>query len=61
MSVMTYFLKDKVEKGTGPVTLTDAFNYLKTEVPAFVEKNVPGTTQTPVLVDQTTPPLYLRP
>jgi hypothetical protein len=42
------------------VTLTQAFEYVKVQVPAYVEKTYPGTTQTPVLVDQTTRPLYLR-
>jgi hypothetical protein len=60
MSTMTYFLVELLRREEGPVTLTQAFEYVKVQVPAYVEKTYPGTTQTPVLVDQTTRPLYLR-
>jgi uncharacterized caspase-like protein len=60
LSVMTHFLVEKLANSTGPVTLLEAVDYLKAQVPAFVEKNYPGTIQTPVFVDQTTPPVYLR-
>ncbi len=60
LSVMTHFLVEKLKNSAGPVTLLDAVEYLKAQVPAFVEKNYPGTSQTPVFVDQTTPPVFLR-
>jgi hypothetical protein len=61
LSVMTHFLIEKLTESAGPVTLLDAVEHLQAQVPAFVEKHYPGTTQTPVFVDQTTPPVYLRP
>jgi hypothetical protein len=60
-SVMTHFLIEKLRTSTGPVTLTDAADYVSANVSAFVEQHYPGTTQTPVFVNQTTPPVYLRP
>jgi hypothetical protein len=61
LSVMTHFLIEKLTISPQPVTLSEAFEYVKEQVPAFVEQHYPGTTQTPVFVDQTTPPVYLRP
>ena len=47
---MTYFLlKYVVEEGSPPVTLRSAYDYLKTEVPKYVEENFPGRRQTPLL------------
>lgn len=61
LSVMTHFLIEKLGTTRQPVTLPEAFEYVQIQVPAFVEEHYPGTTQTPVFVDQTTPPVYLRP
>lgn len=61
LSVMTYFLARQLEQADSGVTLQAAYEHLKREVPAYVEKRFPGITQTPVLADQTTPPVYLRP
>ncbi len=61
LSVMTYFLAQKLEQADAGVTLQATYEYLQREVPAYVETNFPGVTQTPVLADQTTPPVYLRP
>ncbi len=61
LSAMTYFLVKLIEKNDGPVTLATAFKHLQKELPAYVERRFPGTTQTPVLVDDITPPLYLSP
>lgn len=61
LSVMTHFLIEKLSASPRSVTLSEAFEYVKAQVPAFVERHYPGTTQTPVFVDQTTPPVYLRP
>ena len=50
LSAMTYFLlKYVVEEGSPPVTLRSAYDYLKTEVPKYVEENFPGRRQTPLL------------
>lgn len=61
LSAMTYFLVKLIEKNDGPVTLATAFKHLQKELPAYVERRFPGTTQTPVLVDDIRPQLYLRP
>ena len=61
LSTMTYFLVDKLDHSNEPVTLPQAFESLKHDVPQYVEENFLGSTQTPVLIDETTPPTYLRP
>jgi len=61
LSTMTYFLKQAIETGNQPVTLKQAFDYLTKNVPEYVKQRFPGITQTPVLVNQTTPPVYIRP
>ncbi len=61
LSVMTYFLTRQLEHAESGVTLQAAYEYLQREVPAYVEREFPGVTQTPVLADHTTPPVYLRP
>jgi len=60
LSTMTYFLIKLLEQGNGPITLTQAFEHLKIQVPAYVEKQFPGTTQTPVLVKAPNTKVYLR-
>lgn len=61
LSAMTYFLVQQLEKSAVPVTLQDAYQYLRQRVAAYVEQQFPGATQTPVLIDATTPPTFLRP
>jgi hypothetical protein len=61
LSVMTHFLIEKLGGSADPVTLQQAADYLVEQVPAFVEQHYAGTTQTPVFVNQTTPPVFLRP
>ena len=60
LSTLTYFLVEQLG-GTGPLTLPAAFDSVKNQVAQYVETNFPGTTQTPVLIDNTTSPIYLRP
>jgi hypothetical protein len=55
MSVMTYFLVDAVQKASGPLSLEQLYDRIKDKVPAYVEENFPGTTQTPVLAPR---PIY---
>jgi hypothetical protein len=61
MSVMTFFLVNQLKSGNSQVSLNDAFNKVKTAVPEYVKEKYAGATQNPVLVDNTTPPVYLRP
>jgi hypothetical protein len=61
LSAMTYFLARQLEQGSTPLTLQAAYQQLRQDVPAYVEQQFPGATQTPVLIDSTTPPTYLRP
>jgi hypothetical protein len=61
LSVMTHFLVEKLRSSTGPVSIQDAAAYVAQTVPPFVQTHYPGTTQTPVFVDYTTPPVLLRP
>ena len=60
LSIMTYCLWQQLASGAGPLTLDGVFQALKQQVAAYVEQTFPGTTQTPVLINNTTPPLYLR-
>jgi hypothetical protein len=61
MGVMTFFLLEKLKAG-GKVTLKDGFAHVEKAVPAYVSAQFKGRkTQTPMLFDQTTPPVYLRP
>lgn len=60
LSAMTYFLVQRLNTG-GQVTLADAYQAVKIGVPRYVEENFPGSTQTPILIDDTTPPLFVRP
>ncbi len=61
LSVMTHFLVERLRNSTGPVSIQDAAAYVAQNVPSFVQEHYPGTTQTPVFVDYTTPPVVLRP
>ena len=60
LSIMTFCLVELLRSSNGPVSLQDAYRMLQQSVPAYVERAFPGSTQTPILVDYTTPPLYLR-
>jgi hypothetical protein len=59
LSVMTFYLIEQL-KGSGKVSLAQAYENLKGKVPEYVMKKFPGATQTPVLVDRTTPTLYVK-
>ncbi|MGD0384494.1 MAG: hypothetical protein ABSA77_13315, partial [Thermoguttaceae bacterium] len=58
-SVMTHFLLERLREGE-PLTVPVAYEYVKDRVPAYTKK-VFHVEQTPVLVGDTTPPIYLRP
>jgi len=60
LSTMTYFLIEQLQANGGPLELKDAFAGLQSEVAKYVEATFPGTTQTPVLVNNLAAPLYLR-
>lgn len=60
LSTLTFFLVDQLG-GSGPLTLPAAFDALKSQVAQYVESNFPGATQTPVLIDNTSSPILLRP
>lgn len=60
LSVMTQFLDQLIREANGPLTLPQAAAELKTLVSQYVSKRFPGATQTPELIDNTSPPLYLR-
>ncbi|MEN6494976.1 MAG: DUF4384 domain-containing protein [Thermoguttaceae bacterium] len=61
LSAMTFFFIAQLRHGRGQISLPEMWEGLKGKVAAYVEQNFPGSTQTPVLIDYTTPPLYLRP
>ncbi|MFO0905751.1 MAG: DUF4384 domain-containing protein [Pirellulales bacterium] len=60
LSVMTKFLDQLIRESQGPLSLTEAAAQLKKLVPEYVADRFPGATQTPELIDNTSPPLYLR-
>lgn len=55
---MTHYLVEKLKAGD---PLEDAYDGVKSLVPEYVQRKFPGTTQKPVLVNHTTPPVWLRP
>jgi len=61
LSTMTYFLIEQLRAAQGPVTVTEAFPQLRQSVSDYVTKTFPGTTQTPILVDNLSGPFHLRP
>ncbi|HUY33151.1 MAG TPA: DUF4384 domain-containing protein [Pirellulales bacterium] len=61
LGAMTYFLVKQLREADGPITLALAIDYLTKRVPPYVNKNFPGISQTPILVDHSTPPLFLKP
>jgi uncharacterized caspase-like protein len=61
LSVMTYCLLERLKAG-GKVTLKEGFTYVERAVPAYISDRFQAREgQTPVLLDHTTPPVYLRP
>jgi hypothetical protein len=60
LSTMTYFLLGQLQADSRPLELKDAFAGLQSDVAKYVEATFPGTTQTPVLVNNLASPLYLR-
>ena len=61
MSVMTYVLVNQLKAASGKVSLHNAYENVKAAVPEYVRAKFAGATQDPLLVDNTTPPVYLRP
>jgi caspase domain-containing protein/uncharacterized protein DUF4384 len=61
LSTMTYCLLAQLQSGSEPLELRAAHANLQRSVAEYVEKNFPGTTQSPVLVDHFTAPFLLRP
>jgi uncharacterized caspase-like protein len=61
LSAMTLFLAKQLSDATTPITLAQVFDNLKSTVPAYVSQHMEGAIQTPVLVDNTTPPVYVKP
>lgn len=62
LSVMSYFLIESLlDDASRPITLTAAFDYVKVQVPAYVRRSFPGTTQTPVLINDLSGEFHLRP
>jgi hypothetical protein len=61
LSVMTYFLVELLRQADGPVSLAEAFDHLKVEVPRYVTREFPGITQTPGLISHLGKELHLRP
>ena len=60
MSILTYCLVQVIEERS-QVPLKEAYEYVRVEVPAYVKQKFPNVVQTPVLIDNTTLPVYLRP
>jgi hypothetical protein len=60
LSVLTYYLLEQLRAGNGPLTLKQAFDGLKPPLTAYVARAFPTDDQTPILIDDLTPPFYLR-
>lgn len=54
--VLTGYVLECVRQASGPLTLEDVFTYVKDKVPAYVEKQFPGSPQNPVFSDKTARP-----
>ncbi len=61
LSTMTYFFVAAVVSANRPLTITDIYGQIRPQVAEYVEKTFPGTTQTPVLVDNLLGTMYIRP
>ena len=59
LSVMTYFLVMKMAASES-LTLEEAYDYVKVEVPKYMKKHFPGRTQTPQLCPQDGADVKLR-
>ncbi len=61
LSTMTHFLIEMIRSAPGPVSLDEVFPQLREAVTRYVTATFPGTTQTPILVDNLSEPFLLRP
>ncbi len=61
LSTMTFFLVEQLQAGTDALELRTAFSRLRGSVAEYVERAFPGTSQTPILVENLSSPLVLRP
>ena len=59
LSVLTYFLIEQLKDGDDALTVKEAFERMKKPLTAYLIRS--KREQTPVLIDQLTPPFYLRP
>jgi hypothetical protein len=57
---MTYFLIKELNDHP-QLTLPQAYESVREAVPQYIAQQFPGEAQTPLLYDNTTPPVYLRP
>jgi len=60
LSVMTYVLAKLIASGQEQISLQQAYEVLKVDVPKYMKKTFRRNDQAPVLVDHTSAPLYLR-
>ncbi|MCA9022187.1 MAG: caspase family protein, partial [Planctomycetaceae bacterium] len=60
LSVMTYFLIEKIKSSDGALSLQQAFEHLSKAVPDYVKQKFPGYTQTPVLIGDEKMPFNFR-
>ena len=58
---MTRVLADVIRKSNDGLQLSEAATELKRLVPEYVGANFPGATQTPELIDNMSPPFFIRP
>lgn len=58
---MTYYIIQCLGTSSGPVTLKEAFEYVKGPVKEYVSKRFPGAAQEPVLLGETPSAVYVRP
>ncbi|HEX5103908.1 MAG TPA: caspase family protein [Pirellulaceae bacterium] len=60
LSTMTYFLLAQLNAEGGSLELKQVFDVLERDVPRYIERAFPGTTQTPLMLSNLSAPLYLR-
>jgi hypothetical protein len=58
--VLTYYVLEALEKQSGPLTLHDVYDYARSRVKSYVEKNFEGTTQDPIFAEQEGLPVILK-
>jgi len=61
LSTMTYFLVEEIRTRAGPLPLSDLYEAVKRRVAAYVAQEFPGSAQTPLLIQDASQPMYLRP